>query len=246
MININCDIGERGADHPVDLQLMTLIQIANVACGGHAGDRESVAAFRKLADRNGVKVAAHLSYPDRENFGRKSMEISPENLQAALDNQYRLMQDVKTVKFHGALYNDSCVNDQLALTLIEWLLRKGITEVITPFDSLLATGCQKNHIPVMAEAFAERRYAWSAETGRLSLVNRKYDYASIHDCDEAVRHAVDIIKNRQVNATFENDAGEPRWKIVPIQAETICIHSDSVIALELAQKLAAAFNMSIT
>jgi 5-oxoprolinase (ATP-hydrolysing) subunit A len=246
VININCDIGERGADHPVDLQLMTLIQIANVACGGHAGDRESVTAFRKLADQNGVKVAAHLSYPDRENFGRQSIDISPENLQAALDDQYQMMPDVKTVKFHGALYNDACVDDQLALNLTEWLLGNGITEVITPFDSLLADSCRKNHILVLAEAFAERRYAWSEETGRLSLVSRKYDFASIHDCDEAVQHAVDIVKNRQVNATIENDAGEIKRKIVPIQAETICIHSDSVIALELAQKLAAAFDTSIT
>lgn len=246
MININCDIGERGADHPIDIQLMTLIQIANIACGGHAGDRESVIAFRNLAVENGVEVAAHLSYPDRENFGRTSMDISPETLKATLDDQYQMMPDVKMIKFHGALYNDACADNKRALVLIEWLLGKEITHVITPFDSLLADSCRETHISVVAEAFAERRYTWSEETGRLSLVNRKHDYASIQDCDEAVRHAVDIVKNHQVNAFIENNTGNAGRKLVPIQAETICIHSDSIIALELAQKLAAAFDTSIT
>ncbi len=237
MIKINCDIGERGADHPVDVQLMGLIQIANIACGGHAGNHESVKAFRSLADKYKVEVAGHISYPDRENFGRVSIDIDPQRLLAELDQQYSLLSDVKMIKFHGALYNDSCVDDHLAGMLSGWLIAKGIIRIITPFDSLLAAVCRKNDITIVAEAFAERRYAFSEETGQLSLVNRRYDYASIHDCDEAVRHTMTILKNQQVNAHIENSKGEISRKLVPIQAETICIHSDSVIALELARKL---------
>ena len=75
-MKVNCDIGERGADHPVDRQLMELIDIANIACGGHAGDETSIHAFCQLAEQHGVTVTAHLSYPDRENFGRRSLDIS--------------------------------------------------------------------------------------------------------------------------------------------------------------------------
>lgn len=237
MIRINCDIGERGARHPVDIELMGLIQIANIACGGHAGDRESVAAFRFLAERNGVAVAGHLSYPDRENFGRVSMEMDHQELLWALNEQYHLIPDIKTIKFHGALYNDACVDDRLAGVLLEWLTTNRITHVITPFDSRLAAACRLNGIHIIAEAFAERRYAFSEKSGQLGLVNRRHDYASIHNCEEAVRHAMNIVNNKEVNAYMNDGKGDLSCRIVPIQADTICIHSDSPIALELVQKL---------
>ena len=114
---VNCDIGERGVNHPTDLKLMTLISTANIACGGHAGDRESVDAFCALADKNNVTVSAHLSYPDKENFGRISMKIDPERLADSLSEQYELMPPaVKRIKFHGALYNDAVAEVQVVGT----------------------------------------------------------------------------------------------------------------------------------
>ena len=112
-MKINCDIGERG-EHPVDLELMELIDIANIACGGHAGDLKTVNLFRKLAEDHGVSISAHLSYPDKENFGRKSLDISASDLKKSLSEQYSLLDDVKTVKLHGALYNDCWLNEELA------------------------------------------------------------------------------------------------------------------------------------
>ncbi len=237
MIKINCDIGERGHDHPVDTQLMEHIHLANIACGGHAGDEQSIAAFRGLADRHGVKVAAHLSYPDRDNFGRFSMEIANEDLLKSLDEQYALISDVKCVKFHGALYNDCWTNRQLAALLSGWLKNNGITEIVTPFDSELAASCKELGISVIPEAFAERRYAYNPHTKRLTLVARSKDYASIHDCDEAVAHARNIIESGTVEGHID-DGGKLKTETVRLEAETICIHSDSAIALELAQKLA--------
>jgi UPF0271 protein len=238
MIKINCDIGERGPDHPIDVALMGHIDIANIACGGHAGDRASVKAFRHLAVHNNVAVAGHLSYPDRENFGRCSMDIDMGDLLASLDGQYQMMPDIKMIKFHGALYNDSCADPALSKGLSVWLQKNGITCIITPADSALARYCGESGIQVLAEAFAERRYDYSVETGRLSLVKRSKSYACIHDCGKAVAHTTQIITNGSVDAIVESPDGSTGIRTVAIAADTVCIHSDSHIALELAEKLA--------
>lgn len=237
MIKINCDIGEREPDNQTDIQLMQLIHIANIACGGHAGDAETVAVFRKLAAENNVEVAAHLSYPDRENFGRTSMDISIGDLKKSLDEQYQMMPDVKMVKFHGGLYNDCSADAELAGQLCEWLIENGIRKIITPDESELAKAAETKGLTVVAEAFAERRYDYNPETGRLALVNRMKPYACINDCDEAVEHSGHIVNDGFLNAVIELDNGTTRTEKINIKAETICIHSDSDIALELAEKL---------
>jgi UPF0271 protein len=237
MITINCDIGERGPDHPIDMALMDLIQMANIACGGHAGDKESVAAFRKRSDSNQVKIAAHLSYPDRENFGRFSMDISTRRLNQSLDDQMQLLPDIRCVKFHGALYNDSVINPQLAADLTNWLVKNRIEQVVTSQDSELANSSQQAGINVIFEAFAERRYAFLPNQGRLTLVSRKKSYASITDCQEALEHSQSIIRSGLVKAYIEDEKGILEERLLQIKAQTICIHSDSTIALELAREL---------
>jgi len=241
MIRINCDIGERGADHPTDRELMGLIHIANIACGGHAGDAESVGAFRRLAEDHGAAVSAHLSYPDTEGFGRRSLDIPGPRLLEALDEQYRLMPDVATVKFHGALYNDSCRDVELADLLADWLQRTVCTAVITAGVSALAEALRKRSIAVVPEAFAERRYTLDPLTGRLALVSRAMENAVIRDCGEAVEQVRRIAECGLVRAVVAPEGRAPRYERVPLSAETICIHSDSPIALELARKLAEIF-----
>ncbi len=239
MIKINCDIGEREPDNKVDIELMKYIHIANIACGGHAGDDETVSVFRRLAKEYGVDVAAHLSYPDRENFGRVSMDISPDDLKKSLDNQYKMMPDVKMVKFHGGLYNDCSADRILAEHLSLWLLSNGVEKIITPEKAELAKAASAKGLQVVSEAFAERTYDFNPTTERLSLVNRKKPYACIHDCDEAVRHSDNILNKGFVEAYIEAEDGSSRVENINICAETICIHSDSEIALELAKKLSA-------
>jgi UPF0271 protein len=234
---INCDIGERGPDHPVDVALMDWIQLANIACGGHAGDKDSVKAFRTRAENSGVQIAAHLSYPDRDHFGRTSMNIPMIDLQESLDEQLILLPDIYCVKFHGALYNDLTVNKPLAEQLTEWLLRKGITQVVTPHGSELDIHCQQAGIGCLHEAFAERRYDYNPDTKRLTLVSRKKAYASISDCQEALEHAGQIIKFNQVSAYIKKSDGLLEERLVSIKADTLCIHSDSTVALGLAQGL---------
>ena len=238
MIKINCDIGERGPLHPVDRALMKEIHIANIACGGHAGDKESVAVFMGLAAEHNIQVAAHLSYPDRDNFGRFSMEIAINRLLTSLDDQHALMANEKMVKFHGALYNDACADAPLAEALTDWLLSKGISRIITPAESALARACKKAKIHVLAEAFAERRYTHTPQGDALQLVNRSKAYASIHDCGEAVKQSLNIIKNKRIEVVKEEEDLSLTYACAPIEADTVCIHSDSDIALELARKLA--------
>lgn len=236
-MTINCDIGERGSNHPVDVKLMNYINIANIACGGHAGDKESVNFYLALAKEKNIKPTAHLSYPDRENFGRVSMDISFSKLQLSLDTQYALMSKVKTVKFHGALYNDANVNIQLSKVLTEWLRTNEIEEIITPNDSVLAEDCRIAGINICPEAFAERRYIYNQESDQLLLVPRSRAYASIKNCVEAVKQSKNIINNKLVDVYTEDESGNISSKRHHIIAETICIHSDSVIALKLAQEL---------
>ncbi len=235
MTLINCDIGEQGPLHESDRALMEFIHIANIACDGHAGDKESVAAFRALAEQRGVRIAAHLSYPDKPNFGRACMAISDEDLLAALDAQLALLPGVKLVKFHGALYNQACRDARLAELLAGWLKRAGVSGVLAPADSELCAAVYKLSLAVFREAFLDRRYSYDGTAGHLRLVSRGAGNAIITDVGEALAQAGEITKRGRVNVS--GDPARPAWK--PVKADTVCIHSDSPIALELARKLRA-------
>lgn len=237
MIKINCDLGERGLDHPVDKELMHHIQIANIACGGHAGDVKSVSNFRKLAEQQNVMVTAHLSYPDRQNFGRKRIDIGSTALLASLDDQMQLVQDIKAVKFHGALYNDSVIDRQLAVLLAQWAGERQIEVILAPADSAIAEACTARQIGIMPEAFAERRYTLDTLSGRLCLVNRNKPYASIPDTHEAVAQTRKIATEQKVKIVVGEKSGAPQMTDHAITAETICIHSDAPIALTLARAI---------
>ncbi len=243
---INCDIGERGAEHPVDLELMNHIGMANIACGGHAGDAESIAAFSAIAREKGLRIAAHLGYPDRQNFGRVSMPIAVKDLLAALDRQLALSVEKSRVKLHGALYNDCNVNGLLARAVAVWLRDSRVTEVVTPFDSALAVACCELGLAVCAEAFAERRYTWLPESDQLVLVCRSKHYSSILEVEDALGHSRNIILENRIDTVVEAEDGSLSTLSRPVRAETLCIHSDSQIALPLATGLAELLRQSQT
>lgn len=232
---INCDIGEQGPLHEGDRRLMDFIHIANLACEGHAGDRQSVEAFRALAGERGVGLAAHLSYPDRANFGRASMALPEGELLAALDAQLALLPGVRMVKLHGALYNDVWWDQRLADLLAGWMARKGIDRVLAPAGSAMAAAAHKAGIAVLREAFADRRYSWDQAAGGPRLASRSEAGAVISDVDEAVAQAAEIIRRGRVNVS--GDPARPDWR--EVKADTICLHSDSPAAAELAARLRA-------
>lgn len=249
MAFINCDIGERGTDNTTDLALMRFIDMANIACGGHAGDRESVKFFMGMARKYNTRVSAHISYPDKENFGRASMQIGGPALTNALERQWNLInaynhiKKVDTIKFHGALYNDSVKDKSLARFLACWSLTKGITKIITNPSGFLGQEADSLGIVVIPEFFAERNYVTSGDSVELS--SRTLKWASITDLDEAVDHVKLFLDKQEVNAYIKNNMKWDR-KIVKLNYgddPTICIHSDSEIALDLAHKLYDLLNL---
>jgi len=222
---INCDIGERGAAHPVDDALMACIDIANVACGGHAGDAGSVAYYLELARIHGVGVSAHLSYPDRENFGRSEMELRGAALLDALDAQYALLPHVKRVKLHGALYNRANVEQALAESVAAWFAANGVSEVLTPHGSALHAACAALGIGVLEEAFLDRSYI--IDGGRPALAPRSRPDALIVEPDAAYA---------QYRALCGGGV-QCEGVRMALRARTLCVHSDSEASLSILRRI---------
>lgn len=238
MILLNIDIGERGPHHAGDHALIPYADIVNIACGGHAGSARSVDSFRTMAEENNIVVTAHLSYPDKPNFGRKTVKMSFPQLRDSLDTQLAMLPGIKMVKCHGALYNDCCSDAKLARNVAEWLASTEVSCVITLKGSELDKECQHVGIRVLSEAFAERRYTYSQSTRQLTLVNRKEQNACIADLGEALEHVRMMVHHKQVNAFIADSAQQSTVRKVSLDLDTICIHSDSAIALELAEGVA--------
>ncbi|MBL8029474.1 MAG: LamB/YcsF family protein [Fibrobacteres bacterium] len=218
---LNCDIGERGADNQVDLEIIRYIDIANIACGGHAGDKESVETFRKLALDNKITLCAHLSYPDKENFGRLSMKIPKNILAKSLLTQRKLLPEAKVVKLHGALYNDTAASPLLAAVAAQIIFDLGFKTAITLKPSPFSLECEKLGIKTLAEGFAERRFTIDPHSGFVKLLSREFPNAVIEDISEAISQC------KILEEHFKSD--------------TICVHSDSRIALPLIKEMRKLF-----
>lgn len=229
-IDINCDMGE-GMDN--DAALMPYISSANIACGYHAGNEETMQQTVALASRYGVAIGAHVSFLDKENFGRKEMELPPDVVYELVLQQLIILQkivkmqavSIKHVKPHGALYNMSARNKQLADI---------IARVVHDFDpSLMLVGLSDSHsineaktlgLQTASEAFADRRYE---ENG--SLRSRSLPGALLEDADEVAEQVLKMVSNKTVIAIT--------GKEIPVTAETICIHGDGKHAVEFAQTI---------
>jgi UPF0271 protein len=213
-IDLSADLGESAPDEDA---IWPLITSANVACGGHIGDAASMqhAAARALA--LGVKLGAHPSYPDRANFGRVSMSIAPAALRASLISQIeslRAFGPLHHVKPHGALYNDAHRDRALAEVVISSL--QGLA-VVCPDHSQMAAAARAATVPVIREAFADRRYEPDG-----SLTPRKIP-ASLLTVEEAAAQAALLVTDGVVIA---RDGTR-----IPIAFDTLCIHADMADAL---------------
>ena len=126
-ININCDLGEKSKHHSnkYDPDLLEIVNSANVACGYHAGDDESMKQVVQISKKNGVSIGAHPSFNDPENFGRQRINLSPGEVRKLIIDQYEILQkiaqdngeNVTHIKPHGALNNMACEDIDLATTL---------------------------------------------------------------------------------------------------------------------------------
>ncbi|RIW15557.1 lactam utilization protein LamB [Algoriphagus lacus] len=219
-LTINCDLGE-GVPH--EELLFPLIDLASVACGGHYGDRESIKATLRLAKEFGKKAGAHPSYPDRENFGRKSLEIPENELIESIRDQIRLFLEIAEeleikadhIKFHGALYNDAAENPDLAKVLIEFLTIEfpQIPLFVPPYSETEKFAMKKG-LPVVREIFGDRAY-----DENYKLISRKLEGSLLISSEQVIPHLESII-NRQHIQTYSG-------KMIPVEADTLCFHGDN-------------------
>lgn len=225
-IDINCDVGE-GVGNEKDL--FPMISSCNIACGGHAGSKETIKLCLELAKKHKVKVGAHPSYPDIENFGRVSMSISNEVLIKSIQTQMQTFESVREeidiplhhIKPHGALYNDIAKDEQLAETFLTAIAPyKHPVLLYVPYNSIIQKLAIKNGFEVLVEAFADRNY-----NDDLSLVSRKEKDALITSGKEVLNHILHMYNDKLVKTIT--------GKNVTIEADTYCIHGDTPAALQI-------------
>jgi|UniRef100_UPI00404753D1 5-oxoprolinase (ATP-hydrolysing) subunit A len=230
-ININCDLGEGYSQEAV---LMPYISSCNIACGGHFGDAQSIDAALQLACKNQLKVGAHPSFPDREHFGRKIMEISPAALFQSLQEQLSLFLKILSknnmplhhIKAHGALYNLVAVDKATAevyLKAIKAYTQQGAA-LYVPYGSVIAQLAVQQGVAVIYEAFADRNY-----NEDLSLVSRSNPKAMISEPEKVLKHLLYMIQHEAVLCLS--------GKSVPIKAATYCLHGDEPVTLSILTKL---------
>jgi 5-oxoprolinase (ATP-hydrolysing) subunit A len=222
-IEISCDLGEArtDAERSVEARLWALVDAANVACGGHVGDRDSMREAVRAASRHGVILGAHPSFPDREGFGRRAIEIHPEALARSLREQIGELRkiaeeegvELRRVKPHGALYNLAHSDENLARMVAEAVdLSGALALVASPGSALLAAG-ERLGLEVIPEAFGDRRYRRDG-----SLVPRSEKGALLLDVDQAASQAEKLATQGRV-LTAEGEE-------IPIRFATLCVHGD--------------------
>jgi UPF0271 protein len=219
VIDLSADLGEGS---PGELEIWPLITSANVACGGHIGDEDSMREAARLAQQHGVHFGAHPSYPDREHFGRKSLDITPDALRNSLIDQISALNTfapVQHVKPHGALYNDTHKNRALAAVIVEAMQRVSPTlAIVAPDHSQMAAAARAAGMNVIREAFADRRYEPDGSLTPRSIAG------STLTVDEAAAQAAMLVRE---SAVIARDGMR-----VPIAFDTICIHADMQGAVE--------------
>jgi 5-oxoprolinase (ATP-hydrolysing) subunit A len=238
-IDLNCDMGELPAAIADGTQesLMRSLTSINVACGGHAGDEATMKATVEQALRWKLAIGAHPGYPDRANFGRLELSMSPQEVADSVFEQVTALSKIAEscgarvahVKPHGALYNQAAHNRDLAQAIAQGVARWNKYVVLVGLaGSPELDVFREAGFAVAAEAFADRRYEPDG-----TLRSRKFADALIRDPAQAAHQALNIVQRRTVLASNGTNVG--------VEAQTICIHGDTlgapVIAADVAQSL---------
>ncbi|WP_417621418.1 5-oxoprolinase subunit PxpA [Parasphingorhabdus sp.] len=233
VIDLNADLGEDESPEGIarDIEIMEIVSSCNIACGGHAGSPETMRTMLMAAKSKGVAAGAHPSYPDRAGFGRKSMDIPLTELESSLTEQLRrivaIAADVGTmlthIKPHGALYNDAQDNSMLSNLLVDMADRSGLALIGMAGMQIQKTATAKS-IAFIGEAFVDRQYT---STGR--LVSRSEVGAVISQEKERLRQGLSLAQGLPFPA---RDGVH-----LTVEAQTLCLHSDSDGALETAKQM---------
>ena len=234
-ININCDLGEKSKLHSNkhDPDLLKIVNSANVACGFHAGDEDTMNQIIQISKDNGVSIGAHPSFNDPENFGRSRINLSSTEIRKLIIEQYEILQNIAVkynenvshIKPHGALNNMACEDIELAN-----ILAKTINEIskdliyLVPTGSKMEKAAKKLNMKIACEIFADRNYE---DDG--NLVSRKKPHALIINPDEAKKHVLSMVKNQALNCHS--------GKQIPCEIDSVCIHGDNVSSLNTAKSI---------
>ena len=231
-ININCDLGEKSKHHSnkYDPDLLEIVNSANVACGFHAGDNESMNQVVEISKKNSVSIGAHPSFNDPENFGRERMKLSSSEIEKLINDQYEILQKVASkhgekvthIKPHGALNNMACEDIELATTLAKTIKKINIELIyLVPTGSKMHDAAKKLDMNIACEIFADRNYE---DDG--NLVSRKKTHALITDPEQAKKHVFSMVKNQAINCHS--------GKQIPCEIDSVCIHGDNQSSLATA------------
>lgn len=238
-IDINCDLGEITGPgmEGVDEAIMPFITSANIACGLHAGDPLTMERTVMLAKRYGVAIGAHPGYADREGFGRNPMNLTEDEIRAIILFQVRAMKTISEalgeklnhVKCHGALYNKAATDRELSVVIARAVKEVDSSLIFVGLSgSEMIKAAEETGLQAASEVFADRTYN---DDG--TLVSRQQHGAVLDDPD--------IIIERAVRMVIEKNVKSITGKIIPLKADTICIHGDNPAAPRFAEKLLKAF-----
>jgi len=234
-ININCDLGEKSKHHSnkYDPELLGIVNSANIACGYHAGDEDTMRETIKISKKNGVSIGAHPSFNDPENFGRKRINLSSTEIEKLIQDQYNILQaiaqqnevSVSHIKPHGALNNMACEDIELATVIAKTIykINKDLIYLV-PTGSKMEVSAKKLGMKVACEIFADRNYE---DDG--NLVSRKKSTALITDPIKAREHVLKMVKNQALNCLS--------GKQIPCEIDSVCIHGDNLSSLDTAFKV---------
>ena len=228
-IDLNCDLGESFGNYKIgmDEEVIKYISSANIACGFHASDPLVMVKTVSLAKENGVSIGAHPGYPDLVGFGRRNMNVAPEELKAMVQYQIGALNafcksagiKMNHVKPHGAMYNMAAKDEKLALAIAEGIAEVDYSLILFGLSgSQLLTAAATVGLKCANEVFADRAYE---EDG--SLVARTKAGAVITDEEEVIERVIKMIKEEKVKTIT--------GKEISICPHSICVHGDNPKAL---------------
>lgn len=234
-IDLNCDMGESYGAWTMgnDEALMNYISSANIACGFHAGDAGIMRKTATLAMQKGVAIGAHPGFPDLQGFGRRNMSLNAQEVYDICIYQIGAMRNVVKalgarlhhVKPHGALYNMAAKDQKLAQAIAQATKDSQPDLILYGLSgSFLISEAEKIGLKTASEVFADRTYQNDG-----SLTPRTQANAMIEDTDTAVNQVIRMIKEKTVISTD--------GKVIPIKADTVCVHGDGTHALDFAKVL---------
>ena len=234
-ININCDLGEKSKFHSTkyDPDLLKIVNSANIACGFHAGDEETMKNTIKISQKNNVSIGAHPSFNDPLNFGRKRINLSKDEIEKLIIDQYEILQNIADslnskvthIKPHGALNNMACEDLNLSRILAKTIFNidKNLIYLV-PTGSKMEEAGREFDMKIACEIFADRNYE---DNG--NLISRSKKNAIISDPEKCKKHVLDMVKSQSINCLS--------GKKIPCKIDSICIHGDNIESLETAKQI---------